>query len=293
MASPGASSDATPRDRDGLRVLTFNIWFHPVKLEERTRCIAHIVVKWEPDFVCLQEVTPESHAILAGDPALAERYDMSPFSATSYGCLMMARKALRVAFEEHKLPTEMDRTLLVGTTSAFPGGPMGIATAHFESLSTRAVRQRQISIAERVLRPLGDAVLCGDFNFCSYRNFKEGGTLENAEMQQTLHAYVDCWPALRDAEPGYTFDSDLNDNIIQEERMRYDRVMWRGERMRPARIELVGTRPIEVEMGAEDEAALPANPFETPPPRKKRVYPSDHFGLVCDFAAVVADAPRA
>lgn len=297
MAAVPAAAAKGPVLSRGLRVLTFNICFDPWKRNERVESVARIVEEEDPDFACLQEVTPDAARTLLGWPALAQRYDASPPPAEGYGCLMLARKALQVEFSEHDLPTEMDRTLVVGTVHGLGGGPLKVCTAHFESLNSRPLRQKQIAIAADAMAATHDAVLCGDFNFCSYRNFNGRGSLENDEMKQTLHDFTDCWPLLRGSERGYTFDSELNGNVEGVERMRYDRVMWRGSQLAPRRIALIGTEPINREDVERAEAARVADPFNTPPPCPRSLHPSDHFGLVCDFepaqVAVVKEAEAA
>lgn len=140
-------------------------------------------------------------------------------------------------------------------------------------------------------------------------------------MRRVLHDFMDCWPTLRGEERGYTFDSDADDNNGKHEQMPYDCVMFRGPPLQPVRIELLGTEPVgaylgeaeaggagqpdrwrartlqqPLEVGGVSLGALASPPRHgqhgesageaeaaTPPPRARRVYPSDHFGLVCDL----------
>ena len=72
-------------------------------------------------------------------------------------------------------------------------------------------------------------------------------TLDNACLAACLPGFVDVWPALRPAEPGYTFDSAANEMLPRYEQMRYDRLMARlpsaARGWRPAAVELVGAAP--------------------------------------------------
>ena len=72
-------------------------------------------------------------------------------------------------------------------------------------------------------------------------------TLDNACLAACLPGFIDVWPALRPAEPGYTFDSAANEMLPRYEQMRYDRLMARlpgaARGWRPAAVELVGAAP--------------------------------------------------
>jgi tyrosyl-DNA phosphodiesterase 2 len=128
-------------------------------------------------------------------------------------------------------------------------------------------------IAEKILAPYDTAILVGDFNFDSTRNFNEGGDylgyicalviltrLENEVLVEILPQYVDTWPLLHPNDKGYTYDSEVNSVIKHYEQMRYDRVMIRSKTWVPTHISLLGNQPI-----------------------KTNLFPSDHFGLCATF----------
>jgi hypothetical protein len=103
-----------------------------------------------------------------------------------------------------------------------------VGTVHLESLNKAPLRRRQFEISISALREYKNAVLCGDFNFCSHRNYSGVGKLENDCIEECAPDYVDVWPALRGVDPGYTFNSDINRNIHQTEMMRYDRIIFKS-----------------------------------------------------------------
>jgi endonuclease/exonuclease/phosphatase family metal-dependent hydrolase len=123
---------------------------------------------------------------------------------------------------------------------------------------TRADQLAEIFPRLRALGP--DAVLTGDFNFCS------SSLAENANLDP---GFVDLWPALRGGAPGYTEDTGVNTMLANKDggdkTVRYDRILLRsaGGVWKPRSIELLGTSPI-----------APASPD---------VFPSDHFGLVAEI----------
>jgi endonuclease/exonuclease/phosphatase family metal-dependent hydrolase len=307
---------ASKRMSRAVKLLTYNIWFDDTFLRARTHQIARLLSAAAPDIACLQEVTAESYSILLKE--LEERYDFSPLcEERSYFATMMVAKRYSSHFHTVRMPSEMGRFLLVGRVRMSQVGAedLVVVTSHFESMSSRPLRRRQLAIAAETLREFpGRWVLCGDFNFCSYQNFRgrQPNDLENTVLADVLPKFHDVWPLLHpaptaestdDSWRGYTFDSEKNLNIIQEEKMRYDRIVVSadasstGLRVEPTWISLFGEDPVERDLLAQfpPEAGvlleLPArahtsDPFSTPPKAtadEMVVYPSDHFGLVAEI----------
>lgn len=209
-----------------------------------------------------------------------------------YFALMLTKKGLRAKFSVCRVPSEMGRHLVVArfpllavedervlTTECSSGRshvvvPDGarldvtqrdeaaanvddvhhcaVATAHFESLSSRPLRAQQLKIAYDVVSQHKFWVICGDFNFCSYQNFggRQPNNLENTILSATMPDHVDCWAHLHpeastlpteDIRRGYTFDSTRNSNIHKYEQMRYDRVLCSAKSLHPLRMSLFGT----------------------------------------------------
>ena len=250
-----------------LTVATWNVWFDRQHMDQRFSALLRTLLTKAPDVVGLQEVVPALADALRAHEAVSALYEVSPNAIGSYGCLLLARRALHPHFIEIDLPTDMGRTLLVAELAARPG--MAVATVHLESLDSERVRGEQLVVAARALGGATHAVLMGDFNFDATRTWGEWrdggvartpGMLENDALPRILPHFVDAWPVLRGAEPGFTFDGAINPYVRDPgERMRYDRVMAKG--LRPEQIEM---------LGKEREEAQPV--------------PSDHFGL---FATLV------
>ena len=252
-----------------LTVATWNVWFGRQHMEQRYSALLRTLLRRAPDVVGLQEVVPALADALRAHEAVSALYEVSPNAIGSYGCLLLARRALRPHIVEIDLPTDMGRTLLVAELAARPG--VAVATVHLESLDSERVRGEQLAVAARALGGAAHAVLMGDFNFDATRTWGEWrdggvarspGALENDALPRLLPHFVDAWPVVRGAEPGFTFDGATNPYAHDPgERMRYDRVMAKG--LRPEHIEMLGN-------GGE------AQPV-----------PSDHFGL---FATLVPSA---
>jgi len=202
-----------------------------------------------------------------------------------------------------------------------------ISTVHLESLSNADVRESQLRVCADVLQApsnIDSALLCGDFNFCSYRNFdarREG--LENDVLGRVLPAFVDLWPFLRhhnrsapstvvaeaggggggggaaaavaavaEEEKGYTFDTEINTMLEgkKHERMRYDRILFKRASgplpspLEPLSIQIVGDSPI----GAEEVSdTVVRSVFSTPEKQPRSIFISDHFGLLATFNVVL------
>lgn len=356
-----ASSSAAAPSASTFKVLTYNIWFDREHMIARTATIVQLLQTCDADFVCLQECTHQSHTLIAQSAALAAQYDVSPppdFAQQPgyYYTLILARKSLGAAFWRARVPTFMERDLLfadVSMTSTSDGATpirVRVCTSHFESLNSRDLRAQQLARAAEHLKLGGGsggdgavdfAVLCGDFNFCSDRDFRqpvpttdaEAALLENVILRKTLPHLSDMWPALTaDAgDRGYTFDSQRNDVIRAHERMRYDRILAGGAHFVGTQIALVGTEPCADLFYDDRVVRVPARPSKsradgddqhsavvataadakvartsqtatvssgdnndaaadaadgcgTPPPRPpRRVFPSDHFGVLCTF----------
>jgi len=179
-------------------------------------------------------------------------------------------------FQSTKLPSRMARTFL--TTVLTPIN-LVVATVHLESLASRVTREHQLKIIASNLKSFEDkgfsTLLCGDFNFCSRRNYslsykdENDGTkekdLENRVLDITLPHYDDAWVLLMSNKEsyGFTFDSKRNSNILSSKgkevysQMRIDRIMLNlSVSLNPSKYQLVGTELIS-----------------------NRFCPSDHFGL--------------
>lgn len=241
------------------------------------------VEKYGVDGLCLcvldldaEEVIPPFVRALQNEPWAAEysQSDTDGRTVDPYGVLLLSRLPSRMAM--HKLPSRMGRSLLTADIDLGQGqGSFTVGTVHLESLNSAPTREEQLKISADVLRGKENALLVGDFNFCSYRSWVEGkklgkegraskSPLENDALCRHLGDFQDTWSLLRPDDKGYTFDSTRNGVIKQYEQMRYDRVMARlGGGWRAASIDLLGTEAIQGE-----EAWL---------------RPSDHFGLIARF----------
>jgi hypothetical protein len=216
-----------------------------------------ITLEKRPDVACFQEVLQEFADMVSCHPLVKELYHVSPFASSSYGVLTIVKKIHNPKFSFVDFPTMMGRELLKATFEK-DQHRVEVGNVHLESLSSERTRAEQLRICAKELSQAELAILVGDFNFCSERNFHHtpDAPLENEILKTTLPDFLDLWkhiprpsPArssnsagegqVRDSTPkkgasltspesrlqGYTFDSLANPMIGHEERMRYDRVM--------------------------------------------------------------------
>lgn len=224
--------------------------------------------------------------------------DFTGKTVRPYGVFMLVRKTLVPTFAFHDFPTGMDRKLLVADLNLDMGQTFQVGTVHLESLlGNPELRGQQLEISNRVLRASNSAILCGDFNCCSYRNYsKKAPRLENSHLPTRLPGYTDVWedmyPASVDrdrqlpsteeirtgissgadtiVDPGFTFDSETNPMLHSYEQMRYDRIMLRSRRWQAVDIQILGRDPIVFDI-------LNGKPVAVP---------SDHYGLVATLQLV-------
>ena len=303
-----------------LKVLTYNVWFFggfqkppsPPKNEgkatrtvseremamlnltrlntynfaERMNAVIEEILACNADVVCLQEMTRWSRDIFTQHNILKSNYDFCFDIRGRYGIAMLTKKGIREGkFQVTEMKSRMGRNLLHCVVS-FNSKRIHVATAHFESLSNANLRREQLKTANDVAssfrKSCTASILCGDFNFCSYRNYSGSGALENLVLKQVTPEFLDLWPSLVKSEEssststpdkktqrdrlGYTFDSKTNTNINKFERMRYDRIMLRlfceGNEFKAESIRMVGTKEI----------------------KELKMHPSDHFGLLASFS---------
>ncbi|MBA2542656.1 MAG: endonuclease/exonuclease/phosphatase family protein [Deltaproteobacteria bacterium] len=246
---PAAHASATePTD---LRILTWNVWFGGHMFEERRAALLGELERRKPDVIALQEVTKELLDVIALQPWIRKAYTLSDLELfQTYDVVVLSRVPLH-RLSALALPTQMGRRLLVAELAC----GLAVGTVHLESMKeSKQPRATQLRLIQPALADLGDAVLCGDMNF------QPEDPVENAALDS---GFVDVWPALRPDDAGYTADSQINRMRFELKptlsRKRIDRVFLHGTRWKAAKIELVGTEPIDID----------------------GTFTSDHFGLEC------------
>lgn len=245
--------------RGEVTLATFNVWFSDFHAEQRFRAIADVMSRKMPDVMVFQEVTPSALAIFLAQPWIRVRYRCAEITGGglgNYGMLMLSRLPIaNVTYTP--LPTNLARGFMTADLDT-GGQPLTVVALHLESgKAASPLRARQLGQVVRALRRTENAVVLGDFN------------MRDSENRRISASYCDLWPELRPHDDGFTEDTTINlmrlDSKSKHRHVRFDRVLLKGGGWAGTDIELLGTEPIS--------RALP------------RVFPSDHFGVMCRLAA--------
>jgi endonuclease/exonuclease/phosphatase family metal-dependent hydrolase len=264
--SGGTAKTNTAASLTDLTILTWNVWFDDLEYRRRMDHILNLTLENRPDVACFQEVLQEFADMIFQHPVVKDLYHISPFTTGGYGVLTMVKKEYNPQFSFVNFPSRMGRELLKATFEK-DQHQIVVGNVHLESLANQPTRAEQLRICGKELKNAQLPFLVGDFNFCSERNFIniEGKPLENEILTTTLPEFEDLWKlqivctSSPDPNPnsgdenervstptkgsslrsesalGYTFDSQANPMILQEERMRYDRIMAKlGEHYPPS-----------------------------------------------------------
>lgn len=308
-----------------IRVATLNVWNKSGPWQDRKRLICEELLRLQPDVVGFQELlrlSPEGEGTeptpsrmptepwssandqlseLAADLSAlgGEPQQLAFFQAKSYGGGLVLGNGLMTRFElldvrGFPLPGEESgetRSLLYALLNT-PAGRLPVFVTHLNwKWHHGSVRVRQVqAIAEHIqrLEPLAadpgwdslPPVLMGDFNAepdSDEIRFLRG--LHTLDGQSVY--FADAWSWAGDGGPGYTFDRANGFAARSNEPpRRIDYVFVRGPdawlRGEPltARLAFVEPRSVTSE-GSE-----------------RRVWPSDHYGLVVDLAIERRNPPE-
>jgi exonuclease III len=301
-----------------LSVLTLNVWFDSHAQNIRYPAQLSLYLQLQPDVIALQEVTEKYVALLKAAPDLAASYTLcAPTLIESfYGTAVLVRTSLCPVFSRLELRTEMGREILLARLTV-GGQKITVCCVHLESQDNSKLRREQMLACNAGLSEVADAhaIICGDFNFCSFwdrremlkaneveskerfvfspvpsRLFNDAmpsprepppppplRALENDSLAVCLPSFIDAWPALHGVDAkGFTFDTNINAMIPSVcKRMRYDRVLFR---LPDAEFSLASIDLIGTEAIAEpaDDATVTGTPARNHAP----IFLSDHFGLI-------------
>lgn len=279
LASPAA----------GVTLLSYNVWFEDVAFEQRMAAIGNIIQQaGSPDFVLLQEVTPDM-VKLWQQCAWWRGYHCSPLPAGApYFTLLLARRdtvTLPAFTPWASLPyanSVMGRGILYTCASLAGGRPLVVGTTHLESPTGRDqlfVQERRVQL-EAAVRQLeaaaagrgADIILAGDLNWKEQRD----GALPLPP------SWRDAWLQLHPGQPGLTYDPQSNPMIGStwgggagagrraQPGWRFDRVLCRLAAQQLQSLSMVGKQTLPgvfFSRGGDSATRLP-------------VLPSDHFGLL-------------
>ena len=289
------SSQNTDSAVESLKVLSYNIWFAPVKMEARMRCIAKEIKRLDADIIGLQEVIHESLFVLK--ILLGDSYEVyTQDNRCPYFCALLIHKRHKTR-NVHYTPFQsfMGRGLLSCEVQMSPTFWLSVGTVHLESYNDRTMtgsRERPIQLSQATLElsnslsrtteaeqcgAVRACILIGDFNWKDPgKRAKNDGDALTFVRPATPNAWRDAWREVKKGDPGFTYDGKRNGMLANNFRQRLDRCFVRGLHLVTAHADLVGTG--RVEPYATYEKTFRSGRIATLP-----IFPSDHFGLLVEF----------
>lgn len=254
-----AHSTAIP-DTPELRFATYNVLADADDAETRVPRLLEILRDTRADIIVLQEVAP-----WFAERLLREEWARAYHRPTRDGRTVLAHEYLVLSrfpvlsFDQAPLPGKQHRVYFAATLD-LPTGPTDVATCHLESLlEDGLIRAQQLDVFVTRLAGEHDAIFAGDFNF---------GDGEQPETAHLSPEFRDAWLSVRPNDPGYTWNIEKSrmardGSFVGEKSRRLDRILFRSKQWTPVSVEILGTEPVS--------------------PKNRRVFPSDHFGLLAVF----------
>ncbi|XP_060630892.2 tyrosyl-DNA phosphodiesterase 2 [Anolis sagrei] len=257
----------SPQEDDStFSLITWNIDGLDLKsLPERARGVCSYIALYSPDVVFLQEVIPPLFDYLQ---KRAVSYTIIPGNTDGYFTAIMLKKS-RVKIIKHEIipfpTTSMMRNLLAVHATVF-GNELCFMTSHLESTKDHGeerLNQLKMVLAKMKEVPESSTVIFGgDTNLRDKEVAKIGGLPNNV---------LDIWEFLGKPEHcKYTWDTSQNTNLdaCYKCKLRFDRLFLRaasaGGQIIPQSLDLIGLEKLDCGR-----------------------FPSDHWGLFCNFDLVL------
>jgi endonuclease/exonuclease/phosphatase family metal-dependent hydrolase len=241
--------------------VSWNIWFNGTLEHQRlTSLIANLHAQ-KADFICLQEVKPETFKTLIQN-LQDYKYHYPDKISTTYGCVIFSKYPITDTWTIPFTNSKMERELLI-TQIQHPITDLIIATAHFESIfkknTVNKTKLEQFNITQQALDDLAckNVILCADCNIMSQE--------EDFLFVDDSEVWKDAWQTKGNSSNEYTYDCENNIYLMLKNKKKYrsrlDRILYR----------IVDCELTEFKLltGSDD---MPE--------------PSDHFGVLARFRLI-------
>ncbi|KAL4480338.1 hypothetical protein ABPG74_020854 [Tetrahymena malaccensis] len=238
-----------------LKFISYNIWFDQHNFIERSTELKKIFLNYDPDFICLQEVTQNFLIQLAQDEQICQKYYFSSPFIKYYDVLILSKYP--ISFKSKLFPSQMNRNLLFGEINV-NNRKIVIGNTHLESLKYNDnYRREQLKIIKELLSNYDESIFMGDFNMSKQQ-----------EEQNIPENYIDIWKNLHPNEEGHTMQASKKFPST-----RFDRILLRQSAYwNPSHIEIIGKDPIPYYYNHQKQHLY------------EIVTPSDHYGLYAEIA---------
>lgn len=257
---------------DTITIVSWNVWFGSRRQADRMRALGSVIRDLDPDFICLQEITPGLLPLIAVQP-WARDYVVSDVFAdhidrkTRYGNVVFSKYQFH-EFIVHPLPGRMGRKAMLGSVVRRHAAQFVIGTFHLESYpQDEAYRREQLEVFRTLTDHCSHVILVGDTNMI--HDSKENAALEPRfrDAWKMLHHRTEDAMARR---PGLTFDTESNSMLKEEyapqvKQTRSDRCFYTPDTIEPLEMRRLGMEPYD-------------------PENDRSSYISDHYGLFVRLA---------
>jgi len=240
-----------------ITILNYNIWFDTTTRSHRIKALINIIKLYNPDVICLQEVTQYTYDILY--ESFCNSYNMFPNKIENYDCLILSKFKIIEYHNQKFNNTSMDRKLH-HIVIEHNNTNIIIATTHFESEFKYKNFNKidQYHEAQYLLNKLTKltpyVIFCSDTNILSH---------EECDFFKNDKKWLDSWSTCgSDKNIEYTYDTINNTNLkfkcsdktIQS---RIDRIIYHNHNLIPSDYRLI--KKID------------------------NIEPSDHYGIFLNF----------
>lgn len=239
-----------------VKILSYNIWFSRELRAERLESLVATIQNYMPDIICLQEVVPESLAVLKS--TMKEyKYCFPESLEYAYGSVIMSKLPMKAQYE-HDFPNSVMGRKLQVCRFNINDKMLVVANTHFESefKKENAEKVSQMKQTEFILlneqEEFGSVVFCADTNI----------TDSDEASFFTNGIWSDCWKEKGNKKEEWTYDYYANENLngknIGRYQSRLDRMLYISDNIKCTDYKLI-----------KGIAGL--------------VQPSDHFGILGEF----------
>ena len=248
-----------------ILLATYNIWFDPQNILERSRLIIKEILQNTPfiDVIAFQEITPITLEYFLKSP-LNKLYNFSKTKLDqSYDTLIIWRKTFTLLnyynfkFQNSKMGRGLELISLQNSLKDSYSETYLIGTSHLESeFKTNAVKLEQFNKSFQILQEYSKkhllTIFMGDTNIIQEHN-------NNFIVPDK---WIDVFNIINPPKNlKWTYDYQMNDNVSIKKKSRLDRIYYfQNTSMTPNSFSFLGQTP-----------------------NNEGIYPSDHFGVLTSF----------
>ena len=248
-----------------LSILTYNIWFSDVLINERLFELIKLINNLKPDIICLQEVRPDVLAVLVNKLKNYPNFETDLNQLSNYGLAIFSRFKILDYKINYYNNTKMDRGYIYIKITK-DNNDVNIVTTHLESYFTRKLKNMpNEKYYEKVIQSTKHSQFCDLFsNFTEFNDIFLCGDMNISSIEDKFYSiednWNDCWIIDgKDKNKRYTYDFKNNIYINNKTKLksRLDRIYFKSDKYILNNFELVGNYD--------------------------GIIPSDHFGIYCSF----------